>query len=112
MILMKNDDDTDLIRLFDEMPEPAHNEIWVKGVMKKIAFYRFSRRTTRMLLALAGLFILFQLAPWFVDFTGSIVFGSQIFARGIIEFLTSPAGCAIVGGVGLPFFLRMIIVRP
>jgi len=111
MILMKIDNDTDLIHLLDEMPEPADDEIWVKGVRKKITLYRFSRRITRMLLALAGLFMLFLLQPWILEFTGSIFFGSQIFARGIIGFLTSPAGCAIIGGVGLPFFLRTIFVR-
>ena len=103
---MKNDNDMDLFRLFEEMREPAPDEIFVAGVSKRIVRHRYANRVMFILLSLAGAAILAALTPWLIVLTGYIVLGSSLLANSVFATIISPIGWAIGGSVGLYSFLR------
>lgn len=103
---MKNEHDMDLMRLFAESRELAHDEIFVERVSKRIVLLRRVHRVMQTILAFAGAAILAALTPYLMDLTGYIALGSNLIADNVAAVLLSPAGWAIGGGAGLFFFLR------
>lgn len=103
---MKNNNDMDLFRLFEEIREPAPDEIFVEGVSKRIVRHRYANRALFVLLSLAGTAILAVLTPWLMGLTGYIVLGSNLLANSVFAAIISPIGWAIGGGLGLYSFLR------
>jgi len=108
---MNNDHDMDLIRLFEENREPAPDEVFVRRVAKRIALLRYFQWVTRILLVLAGGATLALAKSWLMDLTSYIALGSSLVTNSVVTVFFSPAGWAIGGALGLPFFLKTLIVR-
>ena len=103
---MKNDDDMDLYRLFEKVPEPEPDDAFVEGVNRRIGRRRRAHRLILILLAFPAAGILTVLTPWLTVLTGDIAAGTNLFAQGLMAALLSPAGCSIGGTVGLLLLLR------
>ena len=103
---MKNENDMDLMRLFEERREPPQGEIFVKRVSKRIGLLRFTHRTMQIFVAGLGVAMLAILTPWLMGLTGYITIGSNLFAYSVVAMILSPVGWAIGGGAGLVFFLQ------
>ena len=103
---MKNDHDMDLIRLFEEMPEPVRDEIFVARVSKRMVLRRYIRWVMQILIALTGAVILAVLTPWLMGLIGYVALGSSLIANIVVVLILSPVGWAIGGSVGLSFFLK------
>ena len=103
---MKNDHDMDLIRLFEEIREPARDELFVARVSKRMVLRRYVRRVMQILITLTGAVILAVLTPRLMELIGYITLGSSLIANIALALILSPVGWAIGGGVGLTFFLK------
>ena len=108
---MDNDHDLDLTRLFDQIPEPAPDEAFVRRVTKRIVLLRYSQRVTPILLVLVGAAALILAKPWLMSATRGIALGSGLVTSYIVAVLLSPAGWAIGCALGLPFLLRTLSSR-
>ncbi len=104
--MMKNDPETDLIRLFGEVDEPGEGEVFVERVSGRIGLVRFARRVMQVAFAVVGMAMLAFLTPWMMDLTGYVALGSNVLTRGVVVMIFSPVGCAIGGAAGLFVFLR------
>ena len=103
---MKNDGDMDLYRLFEEIPEPEADGVFVERVNRRIGRRRRVHRLVLILLAFPAAAILTVLTPWLTVLTGDIALGTNLFAQSLMAALLSPAGCSIGGTVGLLLLLR------
>ncbi len=104
---MKNDDDMDLYRLFEEIPERGRDDVFVERVNRRIARRRKVHRFVLILLAFPTAVLLTVLTPWLAALTGDIAAGTNLFAQSFMTAILSPAGCAVGGTVGLLLFLRI-----
>ena len=103
---MKNDDDMALYRLFDEIPKPDQDEVFIEQVTRGIARHRCIHRVMLILLAFVGAAILAVLTPWLTVLTGHIAIGTNLFVPTAMAVILSPIGCSIGGGLGLFLFLK------
>ncbi|MEE8399798.1 MAG: hypothetical protein V3S89_12385 [Desulfobacterales bacterium] len=102
---MKDDDDMELYRLFDEIRVPPQDEVFVEKVTRQIARHRLIHRAT-LILVLAGAAVLAALTPWLTVLTGYVATGTKLFIPDLMTVILSPIGCSIGGGMGLFLFLR------
>ena len=103
---MKNENDRDLSRLFTEMGEPPHGEIFVERVTRRIALLRYAQRVMQIFLAFAGAAFLAVLTPWLIDLTGSIALVSNLFADSVVVVSLSPFFWIVGLGAGMFLFLK------
>lgn len=103
---MSKDFETDLRRLFAEIPEPDGGEEFTRRVSGRIARRRLARRAVRALLAGSGLAALALLGPWAEDLTRYITLGSDYLTDSTLAVILSPAGWALSGALGLLVILR------
>lgn len=104
--MMKNETDMDLIRMFAEVGEPAHGDVFVERVSKRIALLRYGHRVMQIVLAGVGVAILVLLTPWVMGLAGYMALGSNFLANGVTAVIFSPVGCVLGGAVGLFFFFQ------
>lgn len=103
---MSFDNDLDLIRLFDGMHEPAHDEDFVEGVFNRIRQRRYFRYLIQGLLAIAALGVFAAIKSWLISIAAYTAFGFNLVAGDLAMVMLSPVGWAIGIVLGLSIFLK------
>jgi len=105
---MSNDVDLKLHRLFDDMPEPEQDEVFVEAVVSQIERFRYTQWIVRLLMLVAAVIALIAFKPWLTSLIGFATAGFSLLSGGVMMLLFSPVGWIVGCAMALPLFLKTI----